>query len=186
AKSSHWGFGRATCARSVPSGAGSSSSSTGRCVAKGTPAWSTPTRMANGSRRMCAWHHATSDASKCFGMYTALSYWSRAVCTGPPAGPPLSHFPGGSPRPHAAHVDVNKVRGRIVAHAAQPEAEGGLPQRQQGSVGEPHVDRHGLHVEAHAGDAATLAGEHRVRGGRAVARDHLVRRRCVERHAEPP
>src|SRR5262245_5303503 len=142
--------------------------------------------MANGSRRMRSWHHATSAASKCFGTYMRLSYGPTGGTCKEPIRPSARGPIRGLPVAHAADVDMNEVRGGVVPDAAQSERERRLTDGGERTAGDTDVDRHGLHVKADARDAATLATEHGVGLGRAVAGDHLVGLRGIQHGPEAP
>src|SRR5437773_2282701 len=73
---------------------------------------------------------------------------------------------GARPLANARHVDMNKVRNRIIADSAGADVEGRLVQIAQRHALDAHVDRLAEHVLAPLRDARAAGVKQGVGGGR--------------------
>src|SRR3569833_3241804 len=69
----------------------------------------------------------------------------------------------------AARIDVDEVRLRVDADAADLHGDRSIMQLLQRYVGEADVDRHAVHVQAVQNDAVALGGKRRVGPRAAIA-----------------
>jgi hypothetical protein len=82
---------------------------------------------------------------------------------------------GALPTADTAYVDMDEVRGLIVAHSASVQGEGCVPQPGSRKIGQANVDGFGLYVEAVLRDprVGVERTQEFVRLGRAISADHI-------------
>src|SRR5690242_3510842 len=97
---------------------------------------------------------------------------AHRACGGPPFVPTRMR---GLPGPDPAGIQVDEVRGRVVADTAAAHREGDVAKFPGGKTRQPNVDRLPYHMEAVLGDAGRVAVQKGVGGRRAITGDHVER-----------
>lgn len=83
-----------------------------------------------------------------------------------------------SPVADSSHINMDKIRRRVVADTTRPRVQGNIAQTGQRPTGNTDVNSHALHVQALGGDArmAAFPPQHGIGGRRAITGNHAERR----------